>query len=149
MRSTILIATAAAVMAVIALTSYRVWGQGMMGQGMMNGPMMQQGQNASADASGEKVFKDDCSACHTLGKGETGGVGPNLHGLIGRKAASIEGFDYSKGMRGSGIVWSAETLDKFLADPGADVPGTEMPVSGVKDAGERKALIAYLEQATK
>jgi cytochrome c len=68
--------------------------------------------------------------------------------LFGRRAGGVAGFEYSGAMKGSGIVWSAATLDRFLADPLRVVPGTTMTYAGVADAQERADLIAYLRVAT-
>lgn len=103
---------------------------------------------AEGDAvRGEKQF-EECASCHSTEQG-VNKVGPSLHGVIGRKAGSIEDFRYSPAMRKSGITWSAQTLEKFIADPQMDVPGNRMPFAGVPDAGDRADLIAYLEKATK
>jgi cytochrome c len=85
-----------------------------------------------------------CGACHSL---ERNRAGPRHCGLFGRKAGSVPGFAYSRAMKQSGIVWSRETLDKFLENPRKDVPGTAMTYAGIKDARERADVIAYLERA--
>lgn len=96
-------------------------------------------------ARGERIY-DRCQACHALAYDRTG---PRHCGLFGRKAGSVPGFPYSDAMKRSGIVWNAQTLDRFLADPTGVVPGTAMGYAGVKDARERADLIAYLEQANR
>ncbi|MGH6957712.1 MAG: c-type cytochrome [Caulobacteraceae bacterium] len=93
-----------------------------------------------AAAKGAAVFEDRCSGCHSLdGPGE----GPSLAGVVGRKAGSLPGYDYTAAMKASGLTWTAATLDRFLADPQALVPGTAMQAS-VPDQADRGALIAYL-----
>jgi cytochrome c len=94
---------------------------------------------------GEQVYAR-CQACHSLDVDRTG---PHHCGLFGRRAGSVPGFDYSEAMKHSGIVWTAQTLDRFLANPAATVPGTAMTYSGVSDPGERAALIAWLQEATR
>lgn len=84
-----------------------------------------------------------CSTCHSVEANGPRRVGPSLHGVIGRKAGSVAGFTYSPALRDSGIVWSPETLDQFLQNPKAMVPGTRMAVS-VHDPEQRRAIIDYL-----
>jgi cytochrome c len=72
------------------------------------------------------------------------GVWPNLHGIAGRTAGTLAGFAYSPAMKSSGLVWDAATLDSYLEDPRAHVPGTKMAFAGIKDAARRKALVDWL-----
>ncbi|HEX4829032.1 MAG TPA: cytochrome c family protein, partial [Xanthobacteraceae bacterium] len=95
-------------------------------------------------ARGEEIYAR-CGACHAL---ESNRTGPRHCGLFGRRAGSVPGFDYSAAMKGSGITWDARSLDRFLANPLATVPGTAMTYAGVPDAQERADLIAYLRIAT-
>ena len=85
-----------------------------------------------------------CAACHAL---EHDRVGPRHCGLIGRRAGSVPGFEYSPAMKRSELVWNRETLNRFLADPPKAVPGTTMTYAGVGDPQERADLIAYLSSA--
>ena len=101
-----------------------------------------------ADAArGEKRF-EECASCHSVAPGENG-VGPTLYGIFDRKAASLEDFRYSAAMRNSGITWTPETLDTFIADPQKMVPGNRMAYAGLPDVAGRADLISYLEKATK
>jgi cytochrome c len=94
---------------------------------------------------GANVFRA-CAACHSLAAGEQL-TGPSLAGVWQRKAASAEGFDrYSEALKRSGLVWTADALDKWLADPEALVPGTSMTFPGLRDARSRQDVIAYLEE---
>jgi cytochrome c len=103
---------------------------------------------ADGDAArGEKRF-EECASCHSVAAGQNG-VGPSLHDIFGRKAASLDDFRYSPAMRRSGIIWSPQTLDTFIADPQKTVPANRMPYAGMTDAGERADLIAYLRTASK
>jgi cytochrome c len=94
--------------------------------------------------SGEAVFRK-CAICHRMEAGAPNGIGPNLHGVFGRKAASLPNFNYSPAMRGTGFTWDAKTLDRYLTAPQRVVPGTRMTFSGLPDAPSRKAVIGYLK----
>ena len=98
---------------------------------------------ANAD-DGEKVFKK-CKACHTVEAGGKNKVGPNLNGVVGRAAGSMDGFKYSSDMKESGITWDETTLDKFLAKPKDVVKKTKMAFAGLKKEEDRAAVIAYLK----
>src|SRR6185436_19813613 len=89
-----------------------------------------------------------CAACHTFQAGGKTIVGPNLHGVFGRRAAALPEFEYSAGLRSSGLVWTPRSLDAWLADPGRFVAGTTMTFTGYRSADDRRDLIAYLLRAT-
>jgi len=93
---------------------------------------------------GEKIFKK-CKACHTVAEGGKNKVGPNLFGIVGRAAASTDGYKYSKAMKASGLTWDVATLDTFLIKPKKLVKKTKMSFSGLKKEKQRVNLIAYLE----
>lgn len=95
--------------------------------------------------TGEEVFKR-CMACHKADAGAPSGIGPNLHGVVGRKVAGVDGYNYSKAMMEKGGTWDEATLDEFLAAPMKTVPGTKMGFAGVTNDDERKALIGYLAE---
>ncbi len=99
-------------------------------------------------AMGEQVFRR-CVACHTVDKGGSNGIGPNLHGVVGRAVAAHPDFSYSGAMKAKGGVWDDAALDAYLKAPMKDVPGTRMAFAGVIDDADRKALILYLEQQSK
>jgi cytochrome c len=101
-------------------------------------------QPTAADiAKGKTLVAQRCLACHSIVPGQAKPMGPNLSGLIGRKAGSGPGYKYSKAMTASPTVWTAVTLDKFLANPLGAMPGTAM-VIGTPNAEERANIIAYL-----
>ena len=101
---------------------------------------------ADGDAArGEKKF-EECAACHKIAPGEDN-VGPSLHGVFGRKAGTLADFRYSPALKRSGITWTAQTLDTFLADPQKVVPANRMPYAGLAEASDRADLIAYLQNA--
>ena len=102
------------------------------------------GPGAAADVEAGKVAFKKCALCHTDEAGKNK-IGPSLFGVIGRKSASIEGYNYSEAMKQYDHTWDAETLDKYLADPRAMVPNTKMIFPGIKDEKERQDVIAYLE----
>jgi cytochrome c len=95
-------------------------------------------------AAGERVFKIQCSACHTVVPGKNL-VGPSLHGVVGRTTGQVLGFRYTEANRNAKLTLDAETLDRYLTNPRETIPGTSMVYAGVKDATQRKNLIAYLE----
>jgi cytochrome c len=102
----------------------------------------------SGDAArGEKAFQR-CYACHSVNPDETAKLqGPSLYRILDRPAGSIAGFEYSDAMLAkatAGLVWDAATLERYIADPEAMVPGTRMSTVPVRDEQERADLIAYL-----
>lgn len=94
-------------------------------------------------SKGQDVFSR-CEACHSLARNRTG---PRLCGVVGRPAGAVPGFRYSGALQSSGFVWGEERLLSFLEDPRSEVPGTFMGYAGVKDGGERQALLAFLADA--
>jgi cytochrome c len=96
-----------------------------------------------------KLLFLQCRACHEVAAGAPDKVGPNLHGVFGRKAGTAPGFaGFSGALGSSGLVWTPETLDAFLARPSAVVPGTLMAFAGIAEPKDRQTLIAYLREVT-
>lgn len=100
---------------------------------------------AQDSAAGEIVFKK-CAACHAIGEGAKNRVGPELNGLIGRPAGTINGFKYSPAMLSSGLVWDAATLANYLKSPKDLVPKTKMAFAGLKADEDIANIIAYIAQ---
>ena len=99
---------------------------------------------AKGDAGNGQKLAKKCAACHTFDSGGANKIGPNLHGVVGKALASVDGFSYSKALKGKGGNWGYEELDGFLASPKKFVPGTKMAFAGVKKAQQRADLIVYL-----
>ena len=100
---------------------------------------------------GENVFKK-CRTCHDVGDSAKNKVGPALNNIVGRKAASVNGFAYSTDMKAlgsNGFVWSEENLSKYLENVKSVVANGKMVFPGLKDEQDRKDLIAYLKKFTK
>lgn len=112
------------------------------------GPGVETPAVAPTAAMGEQVFRR-CVACHTIDRGGSNGIGPNLHGVVGRAVAAHAGFSYSGAMKAKGGVWDRAALDTYLEAPMKALPGTRMAFAGIPDDADRKALILYLEEQSK
>jgi cytochrome c len=106
-----------------------------------------QTKSSGTDISNGQRQYAKCKACHTLSSGGANRIGPNLFGLDSRPAASLQGYGYSKALRGSGLVWNANTLDEWLKNPRKMVPGTRMSFVGIRDDKARRDLVLYLLKA--
>jgi len=95
-------------------------------------------------AHGRALFAERCTACHALDRNK---IGPSLGGVVGRRAGSAAGYDYSAALKNAGLVWSADNLERWLADPRAFIPGVKMPIR-VLDAPSRKDIVAYLQKVS-
>jgi cytochrome c2 len=103
--------------------------------------------NAADAAHGKQIFREQCGLCHSAGPGDgEAGQGPPLAGLIGRKVGGDPTFSYTPELKAVATPWTVESLDKFLNDPQAAVPGTAMPIS-LTDPVERGDVVAYLATA--
>jgi cytochrome c oxidase assembly protein subunit 11 len=93
-------------------------------------------------AHGEKLFAERCTACHAL---DANKFGPMLGGVVGRKSGSVAGYPYSPALKGAGLTWTADNLDRWLAGPQQFIPGVKMPIR-VLEATSRRDIIAYLQR---
>jgi cytochrome c len=100
-------------------------------------------ETAGDAEKGKSVFRQ-CTVCHSAKPGENR-VGPSLAGIIGEKAGEVPGFNFSKAMKESGIVWNEKTLNDYLEHPQKTVKGTRMAFPGLKKAEDRANVIAYLK----
>jgi cytochrome c len=111
---------------------------------MFEGAILVAALAAGDPKAGEAVYSR-CLGCHSL---EVNRTGPKHCGVLGRRAGTAPGFEYSPAMARSKLVWNEQTLDRFLADPLKTVPGTTMTYAGVPDAKERADLLAYLKKVS-
>ena len=100
---------------------------------------------AQDSAAGEKAFVV-CRVCHQIGPTAKNGVGPPLNGVVGRKAGTYAGFNYSIANKNSNVTWDEATLETYLQNPQSVVKGTKMTFAGLKDPQKAKDLIAFLKQ---
>ena len=100
---------------------------------------------AGAAAAGESKFKV-CRICHQVGESARNFVGPELNGLVGRKAGTVPGYNYSDANRNSGVIWDEATLARYLHSPREIVPGTKMAFPGMSQEDDVQDVIAYLKQ---
>lgn len=101
------------------------------------------GAAAAQDAAAGQEAYAACAACHEV-TGASTAAGPALGGIAGRRAGTREDFRYSRAMQRSGIIWTAETLDAYIADPPNWMPGNRMAFAGIPDAALRRDIVAYL-----
>jgi cytochrome c len=98
---------------------------------------------AGDPARGKMVFQR-CAICHRVDKDGGNGLGPNLFGIVGRKAGTAADFPYSPAMRNSGITWTADKLTAYITHPAQIVPGNRMAFAGINDQGQVGDVVAYL-----
>jgi cytochrome c len=90
-----------------------------------------------------------CASCHDISPAASPKIGPNLYGVVGRKAGGLPGYDYSAAMKTQDFLWDDAHLDRWLTNPSDLVPGTAMAFGGVSSEADRAAIIAYLRKAAK
>jgi len=103
---------------------------------------------ATADVSRGQLLSLACAACHSFNAAGGTLIGPSLHGVFGRRAASVAGFDYSPALASSALVWTPVSLEAWLSEPASFVAGTKMAFAGYRSSDDRRDLIAYLLRVT-
>ncbi|WP_084168889.1 c-type cytochrome [Hellea balneolensis] len=110
-------------------------------------PVVQTASSLSPMERGAKLYKR-CRACHTLEEGGKHKVGPNLWNVYGAKAGAKEGFNYSKVMAASAVIWTDETLDAYIQKPSTFMKGNRMSFVGIKKQEDRDAVLLYMKAKT-
>jgi cytochrome c len=103
---------------------------------------------STGDIVNGKAKFTQCAACHTTVQGGPNLTGPNLYGIFGRKAGSLDGFAYSDALKAAGWTWDAPRIDTWITNPHAVLATTKMSFVGLKDPKDRTDVIAYLKVAT-
>ena len=103
------------------------------------------GAQAADIAAGSKIF-DKCRQCHQIGEGAKNFYGPVLNGVVGRKAGTVPGYNYSDANKSSGKVWTEDALRSYLRQPQHDVPKTYMTFTGLTNADDIENVIAFIKQ---
>jgi cytochrome c len=110
---------------------------------VLTGPAHAQDDAEAKEA--QLAFNNNCRTCHVTREGDHR-LGPSLYGVVGREAGSAPGYGYSSAMADADLVWEEATLDRFIENPNAVVPGNNMkPFSGIAEADERAKIIAHLK----
>ena len=104
--------------------------------------------SAAPAARGRLLFLK-CASCHDISQASSPKIGPNLYGVFGRKAGILPDYNYSDAMKSQAFSWNEETLDRWLKEPSALVPGSAMAFAGIDEKSDREALIAYLRNPTR
>lgn len=102
----------------------------------------------NADIDYGRKLAMQCLACHSWVEGAPGPLGPNLHGMFGRPAGSVDGYPYSPALGGADFIWTPRALDAWLAQPARFLPGNGMAYAGLADQEDRDAIIAALLRLT-
>lgn len=122
---------------------YAIEGVEAEGEGAESGPSLNTLLAQADVAAGEKVFAK-CAACHTINAGGANGIGPNLHGVVGKPHAAHAGFAFSDALKGVPGNWDFAALDKWLKSPRDYAPGTKMTFAGLGNPADRANLIAWM-----
>jgi cytochrome c len=100
-------------------------------------------QAAGDAAAGKVLFNQKCALCHSIEQGKNK-IGPSLYGVVGRKAGSLDSYNYSDAMKNANRTWDDSTLDAYLTNPRQNIPGIKMIFAGYPDPTDRANVIAYL-----
>jgi cytochrome c len=119
----------------------KLWGAGLFALALLGASVCTAAGAEDDSNRAERLYVERCGGCHSL---DEHGPGPKHRGLIGRRAGTLPGFEYSKALRESGLVWTAQLLDQWIADPNALVPGNRMVVQLASDPADRTAIVKYL-----
>jgi cytochrome c len=119
----------------------------MLGSGALPAGELDQRILAASPKRGQLLYMQ-CKACHDVEAGIPHKVGPNLNGIFGRTAGAAPGFKFTDAMAKSGVVWTPATMDTWLKQPGAMIPGNGMAFPGIASDTDRAAVIAYLLSST-
>ncbi len=102
-------------------------------------------QSAPNSTDPQVAFNNHCRTCHSAEPGDNR-LGPTVHGVMGRKAGSVEGYAYSPGFKTTDLVWDETNMDQFIANPNSVFPGSNMATfAGLADEAQRKAIIEHLK----
>jgi cytochrome c len=135
-------ASQAIAMAAVLLGSAGVGGV-LLGSAGLAGVLLGSAAALAQKGPDPSIAFNQCTVCHSVDG--TNGTGPTLKGIIGRKSGTVSGFRYSRAMKSAAITWDEVSLDRYLSNTQELVPGNIMPFSGVPDADQRAALVAYLK----
>lgn len=119
----------------------RIAAASLLAVGVLSSQAFASGQDIT---KGKLVFKR-CAICHKVEKDGGNGVGPNLFGIVGRKSASVDGFNYSGALKKAHITWTEKNLAKWIAGPAKMIPGNKMAFGGVAQKSQIHDLVEYLE----
>lgn len=143
------IRTRAILMPIIALVAFPQFAFAQTEEGPANAKAAPaENGAATADGSGgEEAYNNACRTCHSVKPGDNR-LGPSLSGIVGKKAGSESGYQYSPSLKNSGVTFDEATLDKFITNPDGVAPGNNMkPYTGISDAALRAKIIAFLKDA--